>query len=245
VIPPLVPAALAVFALGISVWAQPADSVLSVTDGTQVRSIARLVNDRWVGSAMCVPREPNGRPSSPERLVVSGGIRLSTVRAVASGSPEWMRLVPTIVDLFTRREHEQRLDSNRTADARRVVDWIYAAEGDPRTYYFEASRRVASTDDPDDDANPPGTIRIAVAGFLQDGKGGLVSLGTKSELRWEQDGLPAGPNRSDLMPLGIVSYGARSAWVMKGQSGPSIWFALYEVGSSGTQTAFTVRPVRC
>jgi hypothetical protein len=225
--------------------AQPADSVLSVNDGKQVRSIARLVNGQWVNAAKCFPRETSAGQSSPGRLVVSGNIRLSAVRAVTSGSPEWVRLAPTIVELFARREREQRLASDRTSDAPRAVDWIYSAEGDPRTYYFEASRRVASAEDPDNDTDPPGTIRIAVAGFLQEAKGRIVPLGTKSELRWEQDGLPTGPNRPDLMPLGIVGYGNKSAWVMKGQSGPSSWFTLYEADTSGTRTALTVRPVRC
>jgi hypothetical protein len=225
--------------------AQPADSVLSVNDGKQVRSIARLVNGQWVNAAKCFPRETSAGQSSPGRLVVSGNIRLSAVRAVTSGSPEWVRLAPTIVELFARREREQRLASDRTSDAPRAVDWIYSAEGDPRTYYFEASRRVASAEDPDNDTDPPGTIRIAVAGFLQEAKGRIVPLGTKSELRWEQDGLPTGPNRPELMPLGIVGYGNKSAWVMKGQSGPSSWFALYEADTSGTRTALTVRPVRC
>jgi hypothetical protein len=227
-------------------WSQAGDGAVSVDDGKQVQSIARLVNGRWENAATCVTRASSDGQSSREHLVVSGGIRLSDIRAVASGSPEWIRLAPTILDLFARREREQRLASDRTSDAPRVVEWIYAAEdGDRRTYYFEASRRVASQGDPDDDTDPPGTVRVAVAGFLQEVKGRLVPLGTKSELRWEQDGLPAGPNQPDLMPLGIVGEGDRSAWVMKGRSGTSSWFTLYEVGPSGTRTAITVRPARC
>jgi hypothetical protein len=148
--------------------------------------------------------------------------------------------------LFERREREQRL-SDRASDAPRAVDWIYASEGnDVHTYYFEASRRVASTSpDVDHDTDPPGTVRIAVAGFLQDTNGRLVALGTKSELRWEQDGLPAGPNRPDLSPLGVVIHNERSIWVMKGQSGTSVWFTLYDVSAGGTRTLLTARSARC
>jgi hypothetical protein len=229
--------------VGIEARAQVAEPALSVDDGVQVRTIARLVDGRWVDATACLA---NANQSSRDRLVVSGRLLLSTIRAVGSGSPEWVRLAPTIVDLFGRREREQRLDSDRTSDAPRVVEWIYAAEdGDRRIYYFEASRRVASPGDPDDDTDPPGTVRIAVAGFLQEVKERLVPLGTKSELRWEQDGLPAGPSRPDLMPLGVVRDGDRSVWVMNGRSGTSSWFTLYEVGPSGTRTALTVRPARC
>jgi hypothetical protein len=126
------------------------------------------------------------------------------------------------------------------------VDWIYAAEyGDRRMYYFEASRRVASPVDLDHDTDPPGTLRIAVAGFLHDQRERLVPLGTKSELRWEQDGLPAGPKRPDLTPLGVLTRGAQAIWVMKGQSGTSVWFTLYDVSSAGTRTLLTARGVRC
>jgi hypothetical protein len=151
------------------------------------------------------------------------------------------------VELFERREREQRLASDRTSDAPRAVDWIYAAEnGGRRTYYFEASRRVASNSaDVDHDTDPPGTLRIAVAGFLHDSPGRLTTLGTKSELRWEQDGLPAGPHRPDLAPLGIVTDGARSIWVMKGQSGTSTWFTLYDVSTGGTRALLTARAARC
>jgi hypothetical protein len=173
-------------------------------------------------------------------------MELSEVRAVAPGSPEWLRLAPTIVELFERREREQRL-SDKASDAPRGVDWIYVSERtDSRTYYFEASRRVASASpDVDDDTDPPGTVRIAVAGFLHDSAGRLTPLGTKSELRWEQDGLPAGASRPDLTPLGMVVHDARSIWVMKGQSGTSAWFTLYDVSAAGTRTLLTARNTRC
>jgi hypothetical protein len=235
-----------VLAISGPAWSQLDDGVLAVTDGRRVQSIARLVNGRWIVQATPSSFAPHGILNPSERLIAGGGLRVSSARAVASGSPEWLRLSPTIVDLFARREREQRLASDRTSDAPRVVEWIYAAEdGDRRTYYFEVSRRVASPGDPDDDTDPPGTVRVAVAGFLHDVKERLVPLGTKSELRWEQDGLPAGPSRPDLMPLGIVSYSDRSVWVMKGHSGESCWFTLYEVGASGTSTALTVRPAPC
>ena len=231
---------------GLTARAQTASAAISVDDGSQVRPIARLVDGRWVSEAKCGAAKPNGSPSASERLRVTGEMQASAVRAIVPGSQEWNRLAPTIIELFERREREQRL-SERASDAPRAVDWIYIAEkGARRTYYFEASRRVASASaDSDLDTDPPGTVRIAVAGFLDDAAGRLTALGTKSELRWEQDGLPAGPSRPDLTPLGVVAHGERSIWVMKGQSGTSVWFTLYDISSVGTRTLLTARAARC
>jgi hypothetical protein len=236
---------ISAFAAGATAAAQEGQSVVTVDDGTEVRSIARLISGRWVAETACA--SSGTRPFAQARLNVSGGLQQSPVRGVEPGSAEWLRLAPTIVDLFERREREQRLLSDKTSDAPRAVDWIYANEdGARRTYYFEASRRVASASaDVDHDTDPPGTVRVAVAGFLHDASGRLIPLGTKSELRWEQDGFPAGPSRPDLTPLGVVAHGERSVWVMKGQSGTSRWFTLYDVSTSGTRTLLTARAERC
>jgi hypothetical protein len=228
--------------------AQSSDVLLSVGDGTRVSPIARLVNGEWVSAAPCISGDAPSTPAGVrERLIVSRGLVAKAVRAVAPGTPEWLRLAPAIERAFDRREREERLTSDRAARAPRAIDWIYVLEeGAERTYYFEASRRVPNaSDDVDADTDPPGTIRVAVAGFLRDGRGGPVSIGTKSELRWEQDGRPAGPGRPDLTPLGVASYGDRSVWVMKGQSGPSSWFTLYDVGAEATRTVLTVRVTSC
>jgi len=226
--------------------AQTGATVLSIDDGRQVKSIARVVNGRWIAETWCTPGEPPSATTDRERVIVSGGLRIGAVRAVVPGSPEWLRLTPKITDLFERREREERL-SDRTANGPRAVDWIYAAEdGDRGTYYFEASRRVSNVSaDVDHDIDPPGTLRIVVAGFLRNAPDRLPVLGTKTELRWEQDGLSAGPSRADLTPLGTLAHGGRSLWVMKGQSGSSLWFTLYDVSGQGTSTVLTTRGVRC
>jgi hypothetical protein len=234
--------------LGVDGGAQARDVVLGVDDGKRAATIARLVNDRWVEATSCMPDTAGSAQSdSGERLTVNGGLTPAALRAVASGSAEWLRLSPAIMQAFDGREREQRLTSVRTAQAPRTIDWIYAFDqGSGRTYYFEASRRVASrADDVNADTDPPGTIRIAVAGFLRDSRGGPLAIGSKGELRWEQDGLPAGPSRPDLMPLGVVTYLGRSVWVMKGRSGTSTWFTLYDVSPEGARTTLTARVPRC
>jgi hypothetical protein len=231
--------------VGVSVRAQLDDGVLSVVGGNRVEPIARVADGKWTSEMKCAPNDARSAVTS-ETMRVSGAIRQSSLRAVMPGSPEWLRLAPTIVELFERREREQRL-SDRTSDAPRAVDYIYATEADgQRMYYFEASRRVSSVSpDVDHDTDPPGTVRIAVAGFLHEVQGRLTPLGTKSELRWEQDGLPAGPSRPDLAPLGVVAYRGRSIWVMRGQSGSNRWFTLYDVSAEGTRTLLTTRAPGC
>ena len=228
----------------MSIQAQGDDGVLSVVRGDGVTPLARVADGKWISDLKCAPNDSR-RAATSESLRVSGGIRQSSLRAVMSGSQEWLRLAPTIVEQFERREREQRLSG--TSDAPRAIDWIYATEaGEQRMYYFEASRRVSSASaDVDHDSDPPGTVRIAVAGFLHDAEGRLTPLGTKSELRWEQDGLPAGPSRPDLAPLGVVAYRGRSIWVMRGQSGSNRWFTLYDVSAEGTRTLLTTRASGC
>ena len=192
-----------------------------------------------MSGAPCTPgaaRSAADRP--PGRLTITGGATLHTPREVGPATDEWLRIAPTFVRLSERRERDQRLVAERTAAAPRAVDWIFAAEtSGSRMYYFESSRRVADRSvDADADTDPPGTLRIAVAGFVREQQGDLVALGTKSELRWEQDGLPAGPSRPDLTPLAVVPLAGGSVWVMKGQSGASTWFTLYEVSPGGTRT---------
>jgi hypothetical protein len=235
-----------VMCFSISLHAQSNDGVLSVDAGGRLTPIARVVDGAWISDVKCVPADsPTGAVQSGT-LRIGGDIRQLTLRAVMPASQEWLRLAPTIIDLFERREREQRL-SDRTNDAPRAIDWMFVTEdGGRRMYYFEASRRVSSVSpDVDHDTDPPGTVRIAVAGFLHDDQGRLTPIGTKSELRWEQDGLPAGPSRPDLVPLGVVSHRGRSIWVMKGRSGANGWFTLYDVSSAGTRTVLTARGNRC
>jgi hypothetical protein len=232
--------------VAVGVHAQRDGAALSLQFGDRTAPIARMLDGKWTSEVTCLPIESTTGAVASGALRVSGEIRLSAIRAVMPASQEWLRLAPTIGELFERREREQRL-SDRASDGPRAVDWIYASEIDGRRmYYYEASRRVSSVSpDVDHDTDPPGTVRIAVAGFLHDDRGRLIPLGTKSELRWEQDGLPAGPRRPDLMPLGVVVQGDRSVWVMDGQSGTSRWLTLYDVSSAGIRTLLSARADRC
>ena len=93
---------------GLTARAQTDSAAISVDDGSQVRPIARLVDGRWVSEAKCGASKPNRSPSASERLRVTGEMQASPVRAIVPGSQEWIRLAPTIIELFERREREQR-----------------------------------------------------------------------------------------------------------------------------------------
>src|SRR5262245_14248660 len=99
--------------MGPALNAQVPGRVLSVDDGRQVRAVARLVDDRWVSEKWCTPAGSQSAESR-ERIIVSGDLRIVTTRGVGSGSAEWLRLTPTIVESFERREKEQRLLSDKT-----------------------------------------------------------------------------------------------------------------------------------
>jgi hypothetical protein len=225
--------------LVVSAGAQRDEVAVNIDDGAMSKRIATLADGQWTGGDACAAASADRREG---RLTSTGDRSVYPVRLVKPGSAEWLRVSPTILTLFETREREQRLAADRTVTFPRVVDWIYVVDpGGGPVYYFEASRRVASVSaDVDLDTDPPGTVRIAVAGFLRETAGTFASSGTKSELRWEQDGLPAGPARPDLTPLGVLGPAERPIWVMNGRSGTSAWFVLYELAGTTTRTLLRV-----
>jgi hypothetical protein len=130
----------------------------------------------------------------------------------------------------------------------RFLDWVFLsdARGGP-VYYFETSRRIPSPPvDPDTaDTDPPGTLRIAVSGFARIDAKGATPLGTKGELRWEEDGLPRGPVRPDLRPLGIVLTATDVVWVMEGRTPAASTVSLFGVGARATALVSATRIGRC
>jgi hypothetical protein len=174
---------------------------------------------------------------------------VENARAVPIGSDEWNRLSPQILALAERREREQRLAQATTSRAPRFLDWLFASDAGGRAiYYFEASRRVPSVAAPIDtdvDTDPPGTLRVVVSGFARRDGSGLTALGTKGELRWEQDDLPRGPSRPDLRPLGVLMLPGDSVWVMEGRTPASVWVHLFAVGAPGVDLRATTRIGGC
>jgi hypothetical protein len=220
---------------------------VSVSDGTHTYVVARIVDGRVSAAAPCVATDV---PLEPLALkAVAAPVPVAVPRAVAVGSEEWNRLSPIILGLAERREREQRLAQATTARAPRFLDWLFATDAGGRIiYYFEASRRlpsVAAPLDVDVDTDPPGTIRVVVSGFARGDGSGLIPLGTKGELRWEQDGLPRGPNRPDLRPLGVLALPGDPVWVMEGRTPATSWVHLVAVGARGTNQRGTTRIGGC
>ena len=170
-------------------------------------------------------------------------------RPVQLGSGEWNQLSPRILALAERREREQRLVQATTARAPRFLDWLFVSDAGGRaTYYFEVSRRVPSVTAPldvDVDTDPPGTVRVVVSGFVRPEASGLSALATKGELRWEQDGLPRGPSRPDLRPLGVLTLPGDPVWVMEGRTPVATWVSMFAVGARGVDVRVTTRIGGC
>jgi hypothetical protein len=221
---------------------------ISVSDGARTYAVARIVDGRVAAATPCVPTDA---PLAPLALksVSAGSSSAPEPRAVQVGSDEWSQVTPLILALAERREREQRLAQATTAKAPRFLDWLFASDAGGRaTYYFEASRRVPSVTAPVDvdvDTDPPGTIRVVVSGFVRRDPAGLTPLGTKGELRWEQDGLPRGPNRPDLRPLGILALPGDPVWVMIGGTPATTWVNFFAVGARGTDLRVTTRIGGC
>ena len=57
---------ISAFAASTTVAAQQSQSVVTVEDGTEVRSIARLISGRWVAETACAPS--GTRPFAQARL---------------------------------------------------------------------------------------------------------------------------------------------------------------------------------
>jgi hypothetical protein len=209
--------------------------------------VARITEGRLRPAAPCVPIGGPLEPLAPQSVLAP--IPVAQARTVALGSEEWNQLSPLVLALAERREREQRLVPATTSRAPRFLDWLFASEaGGASVYYFEASRRVPSVAAPIDvdvDTDPPGTIRIVVSGFVRRDPAGLAPLGTKGELRWEQDDLPRGPSRPDLRPLGILALPDDPVWVMETRTPMSVWVNFFAVGTRGTTLRVSTRLGTC
>ena len=240
-------AACIVAAAAASLFAQSPTMEIGVTDGARTYPVAQLLDGRLAPSAPCIVTDAPLDSLALQSVVANKPV--ATPRAVALDSEEWRQLAPQILALAERREREQRLVQATVARAPRFLDWLFAHDAGGRaTYYFEASRRlpsVAAPLDTDVDTDPPGTIRVVVSGFVRRDQAGLTPLGTKGELRWEQDGLPRGPNRPDLRPLGVLMLAADPVWVMESRTPATSWVHLFAVGARGAELRITTRIGQC
>ena len=215
------------------VIAQRAGVVMAVEHGTSRQPIARLVDGEWTAFA---ERVDCTAPVSAARVFV-GGAAVEVPRRLMAGTAEWEKLEPAIRTIVQQREREHRLTAATLASAPMTIEWVYASgpERPSITYYFEASRRVPDpgTAPPED---PKGTLRVAVAGWLRADAAGVMAVGSRSELGWEQDQAEPASSapRPDLEPLGVVMEGGQIVWVMRMRLGRIDRFSLYAIGASAT-----------
>lgn len=223
--------------LPAAVSGRAAEPVIAL-DGTPPHAIARFTGGRWTKASESLPCAPAG---GGVRVVASGGATAAQVTRLTAASDEWNALRPAIRAIFETRQSEHRLSAGNLERVPIQVDAVYTAGAG--TYYFEASRRVPDPGTaPDED--PKGTFRLTVSGWLSRSAGDIATLGSKSQVGWDQD-RPDGTavRRPDLVPLAVVSDQSRSIWVMRGGVGDIRWISLYAVGERGVRTL--IDQVRC
>jgi hypothetical protein len=232
-----------------------------VSDGTRRYLLGQWADGRLTLAAPCIPGP--GSPAAPGRwpegfemtLPTAAGVEIERPRQVRIGSEEWNGVAPSLLALAGRREQEQRLAPATSTRGSRFLDWLFAAgTGAEATYYFETSRRVPSPPAPADDnaADPPSTLRVEVSGFARvqasargaAPMGDVIPLGTKAELRWEEDGRPRGPQRPGLRPLGILR-AAEPVWLLEDRSPGSLVIRAIAIGARRTNQAGATRIGRC
>ena len=214
-----------------------------LSDGARRYLVGQWANGRLTLAAPCIP---GPTPSAGLTLPAAPGVDTVQPRQVRTGSDEWNRVSPALLALAARREQEQRLAPGASARGTRFLDWLFAATVDGQvTYYFETSRRVPSppTSTDDTDADPPSTLRVDVSGFARV-EADAVPLGTKAELRWEEDGRPRGSQRPELRPLAILR-AAEPVWILEDATPTRLVIMAVTIGARRTHQSGATRIGRC
>jgi hypothetical protein len=208
------------------------------TDGTSSRAAVSSAR-----TAACLPVTPKQRSGAVDveqvGIAVSGGtLTVAQARRIQAGSREWDAIQPAIRRVYVEGERGQRLSAANLAAFPVSIERVYAtpAGTTPEIYYFEASKRVPDPRVSDDPEDPAGTLRIIVAGWLRGGATGLATLGSKSELRWEQDDRRSTLGAGELVPLGLVRHAGRYAWVMNSPGVRRGAFTVYDTPPAGVRT---------
>lgn len=83
-----------------------------------------------------------------------------------------------------------------------------------------------------------------MSGFARVEAGDAIPLGTKAELRWEEDGRPHAPQQPGLRPLGIL-WAAEPVWLLEDRTPASLVIRAVGVGARKTNQTGATRIGRC
>ena len=224
-------------------WSSPAGLALPrawtrwYTTGTSAAVEVRSTRAACAAVAAPSPRPAGLLDAGHVGIATAGGAVVAAARRLAPGSPELAVVEPAVRRAYEQREREQRLSASNVSGFPMRVDRVYAtpAGTTPAVYYFEASKRIPDAGGSTDPDDPKGTLRITVAGWLRASDRGMVPLGTRSELRWEQDDRPSPATGGDMVPLGLVRHAGRYAWVMKSPGVRRNAFAVYDTPQGGVR----------
>ena len=238
--------------VGAEVAAQSAGAVIAAVDGGRSQPIARYDGRAWIAAcATPAGNTANLRSGDHVTLAVTG-VTSAVARPLTASTPQRRTLDPAIRRLFDQRAREQSVTAGALAAVPLTIESVHGSIGMPGVYFFAASKSVpdgrGDVDlDQDGEVDPPGTLRVDVAGWLRAAADRVMPLGTNATLSWEQDDQrsPSGTRRSQLEPLGVAGSGDAAVWVMQGRVGELRWFEIYSVGTSGVRRVMRTDTSSC
>jgi hypothetical protein len=203
--------------------------IVFVDAGGQRQPIARVDGERWTATCSAA----SGAAAAP----------VQPVRRVASRSAEWTAIEPTVREIFSRREREQRLAVARLATVAMTLENVYAAgPAANATYYFEAAKQIEdSNPNADPDTDPAGVVRVHVTGWLHAAGARSTPIGSKADVEWRQLDRVDTSARVDLVPIGTIRQPDSLVWIMKRDTGASARFLLYETRAGSVRALLESR----
>jgi hypothetical protein len=194
----------------------PRAMVVFVDAGGQRQPIARVDGERWTATCSAA----SGAAAAP----------MQPVRRVASRSAEWNAVEPTVREIFSRREREQRLAVARLTSVAMTLEAVYAiGPAANATYYFEAAKQIEDANpNADPDTDPAGVVILRVTGWLRAAGGRSTSIGSRADVEWRQLDRVDASSRVDLVPVGAIGQRDFLVWIMKRETGAAATFLFYE-----------------
>jgi hypothetical protein len=192
------------------------DQIVFVDADGKRQPIARFDGARWTATCSAA-NDASAAPVQP-------------VRRVAARSAEWNAIEPTVREIFSRREREQRLAVARLASVAMTLENVSAVgPAANATYYFEAAKQIEDTNpNADPDTDPAGVVVLRVTGWLRATGGRSTPIGSKADVEWRQLDRVDASSRVDLVPVGAIGQPDSLVWIMKRDTGAAATFLFYE-----------------
>ena len=205
------------------------DQIVFVDAGGKRQPIARFDGERWIATCSAA----SGAAAAPTQ----------PVRRVAARSAEWNAIQPTVREIFSRREREQRLAVARLASVAMTLENVSAiGPAANATYYFEAAKQIEDTNPTaDPDTDPAGVVLLRVTGWLRAAGGRSTPIASKADVEWRQLDRIDASSRVDLVPVGAIGQPDSLVWIMKRGTGTAATFLFYETRTGSVRALLESR----